>query len=911
MKHLVLSCLLAIFVGTTSLYAQTNDRRDNAILLPSATSTSIVGNNTRATESGEEDIIFYRVDDVLFGNNLYNTLWYRWVAPTSGEAQFDVIAFYDCTLAVFQRDEDVYTGLDYDDDGGNGLNSRITLDVVAGETYYFAVGSWAGFRQGSFGLVISMSDVVSDSFADSNEYVGTQFTAVGNNGAFTAEGGEPDHGPSIRVSHKTAWIRWTAPQRSRVSVSTEGSFFDTILAVYRGDSVGNLTLVAQNDDVGSTTRYSELQFFADGGVTYHFVVDGAAGFGGRFSLAVSAVPAPPGLIMSTKEMIVYQGDFTSATVTVLGTGTYTYQWQRMAADTKDWVDISFDSADFGGVDGDTLFVFSASLDLNRDKFRVRVTDDIGTTTSAAVLLTVTEFPMVETEILGTVSINISEGGLPRGRDESELEEDEDPDKVVYFARGLPRGLKIDPETGVISGVVAGAARDYRVTYGVIINGKRSPVQFVLLFRVAAISPAFVGGFEALLTAPGEAPLPAAKVAFRVTNQGAFTGTVYSLADAKSYSFRGNLALDEGTRTAGGVGGAPIVVKRGKLAPYHLLFTINELDLNVSATLYDTVDAVVPAPVLIGETEEGRQLARFTGLSNAPWAGPYTTRLVNPVNLGDNVEQPLPGGSGFATVTIASGTGNMSVRGRLSEGTLFTANLRSSINAEYRIAQKLYRQPGGSLSGWVRLVDRGFDGTDYYVPIGSGSDLYWTKPENLRDKLYPAGFGPLALTWLMDPWDVPNGNFTELLGLNSEGEFTVKIDVGGITNPEDPEPVPNEEPVILNTRKLPIALSIDARNRVIVPAPNPTGFRLSVSTRTGAYSGSFMIEDTNPTTNRVVKRRVTFFGVLVQSPETYETGPFGQGFAILPPIDPKADTSITGTVDLLAGPPDLPFFKEEE
>ena len=65
-----------------------------------------------------------------------------------------------------------------------------------------------------------------------------------------------------------------AASTSTIEIGTEGSDFDTLLAVYTGSSVDHLTLVAANDDYDSTTRASDVTFHADANTTYHIAIDG-------------------------------------------------------------------------------------------------------------------------------------------------------------------------------------------------------------------------------------------------------------------------------------------------------------------------------------------------------------------------------------------------------------------------------------------------------------------------------------------------------------------------------------------------------------------------------------------------------------------------------------------------------------
>jgi hypothetical protein len=77
-----------------------------------------------------------------------------------------------------------------------------------------------------------------------------------------------------------------------VRVHTDGSAFDTVLAVYTGSSVGALTTRAADDDSGTGTA-SLVDLSVTGGQTYHVAVDGFDGEPGAIRLSWSFTPAPP------------------------------------------------------------------------------------------------------------------------------------------------------------------------------------------------------------------------------------------------------------------------------------------------------------------------------------------------------------------------------------------------------------------------------------------------------------------------------------------------------------------------------------------------------------------------------------------------------------------------------------------
>src|SRR5687767_8765497 len=85
-----------------------------------------------------------------------------------------------------------------------------------------------------------------DLFADATVLTGPFATGTGDNVSATAESGEPLDAASGTVN--SVWWEWTATEAGPVEVNTFGSDFDTLLGVYAGDSLGNLTLVGSNDD---------------------------------------------------------------------------------------------------------------------------------------------------------------------------------------------------------------------------------------------------------------------------------------------------------------------------------------------------------------------------------------------------------------------------------------------------------------------------------------------------------------------------------------------------------------------------------------------------------------------------------------------------------------------------------------
>ena len=133
-----------------------------------------------------------------------------------------------------------------------------------------------------------------DSFANAAAFSGTG-AVIGTNVGATKEAGEPNHAGN--AGGASVWWNWTAPSNADYAVSTQGSGFDTLLAVYTGPSVSSLAAVASNDDDPQGGKTSYLVMHAVAGTVYRIAVDGLNGASGQ--IALSIVAANSGVIFST------------------------------------------------------------------------------------------------------------------------------------------------------------------------------------------------------------------------------------------------------------------------------------------------------------------------------------------------------------------------------------------------------------------------------------------------------------------------------------------------------------------------------------------------------------------------------------------------------------------------------------
>jgi Bacterial Ig domain len=129
-----------------------------------------------------------------------------------------------------------------------------------------------------------VSTPANDMFAAAQALSGWSGTVTGTTLNATKEPGEPNHAGD--AGGHSIWYRWKPTSTGWITISTAGSRFDTLLAVYTGSSVSSLSLVAQNDDASSTYT-SRVQFKARAWTTYWIAVDGWGGASGFATLARS------------------------------------------------------------------------------------------------------------------------------------------------------------------------------------------------------------------------------------------------------------------------------------------------------------------------------------------------------------------------------------------------------------------------------------------------------------------------------------------------------------------------------------------------------------------------------------------------------------------------------------------------
>jgi len=278
-----------VLLNFSILVRPVNDNFTNSIAITGSVAT-VTDSNVLATAEPREPI--------HAGIGGGNSVWWSWTPVSAGQATVSTVGSdFDTALAVYTGT--ALTNLSVvatnDDDPAGGNTSRVDFVALPGTTYYIAVDGSGG----ATGNIVLSTTPFNDPFSDRIVLTGSNITTLGFNAFATKDSQEPDHAGN--PGGKSLWWSWTAPQSGPTTISTVGSSFDTLLAIYTGSSLASLTLVAADDNDAYGNLTAVVTFSAVAGQTYQIAVDGANGASGMIKLSISIsdyviidIGAPPG-----------------------------------------------------------------------------------------------------------------------------------------------------------------------------------------------------------------------------------------------------------------------------------------------------------------------------------------------------------------------------------------------------------------------------------------------------------------------------------------------------------------------------------------------------------------------------------------------------------------------------------------
>jgi len=124
-------------------------------------------------------------------------------------------------------------------------------------------------------------DKIKSQISPENDHFVNASRLNGHSGFVTAynynagiEDGELNNTNNWYDPRNSVWWKWIPPDSGHYVFHTRGSDFNTVLAVYSGSELSNLSLIAINNDISQDNDKSLVFFYADALVQYHIVIDG-------------------------------------------------------------------------------------------------------------------------------------------------------------------------------------------------------------------------------------------------------------------------------------------------------------------------------------------------------------------------------------------------------------------------------------------------------------------------------------------------------------------------------------------------------------------------------------------------------------------------------------------------------------
>ena len=220
---------------------------------------------------------------------LHATLWWRLDVTTSGLYTINTLgSTVDTVLRAYRLDGGGVVSVENllwqktSDQISVDPRSELTIFAEAGERLWFSAGS--RFPNGgriAFNWQHSARDsaqLQGDNFAQPIVLDGVSSGVVRSNLGATSESGEPLHAGVSRAA--SLWYRYVAPDTSNYLFETTGSAIDSALALYTGESLDSLEVLASSDGqragdgLLNRVRYSGFRVNLQAGETYYLAQAG-------------------------------------------------------------------------------------------------------------------------------------------------------------------------------------------------------------------------------------------------------------------------------------------------------------------------------------------------------------------------------------------------------------------------------------------------------------------------------------------------------------------------------------------------------------------------------------------------------------------------------------------------------------
>jgi hypothetical protein len=431
----------------------------------------------------------------------------------------------------------------------------------------------------------------------------------------------------------------------------------------------------------------------------------------------------------------------------------------------------------------------------------------------------------------------------------------------FKAVNLPAGLALNTITGVISGrpTKASPATGFAFTITAT-NPKGTCLAVPGKLIVNALPANMAGAYTCSVARQATLCKHGGRIDFNVATNGVASGKCILGTETHSFT-TGAITTNSATST---IATASISIPRTGSTPLTFNFTY------VTTTNYlstgSLTDGTTPTPVT------GWRNIWNPAPSITPYAG-YYTMVFDPPALFDPL---VPHGNGWVYFTVAANGAITLSSGKLGDSTSIALAGNIGPFGEIMIWQSLYAGKG-HIHGVADILPGGLPGfTDSTV---SGTAINWTR-EPTTDRIYGAGFTNVPLSAMGARYIAPTGSQIAMLCVDKDRNARLEFTEGGVPTGTflSPPASPNVE----------LRIKVGGTD-LIQTVPNTRNTQITITPKSGTFTGTFTIADTNPATSNVESRPSSFTGIIIDQSGTLG----GYGHFLLPELsNPSAIPSTT-------------------
>jgi formylglycine-generating enzyme required for sulfatase activity len=439
--------------------------------------------------------------------------------------------------------------------------------------------------------------------------------------------------------------------------------------------------------------------------------------------------------------------------------------------------------------------------------------------------------------------------------------------ATFKAVGLPKGLTINPTTGIITGKPIQNGT-FRVTITATNAFGSDTASVDLTIGSLDLNQATaIGTFTGLVdrhigsgTNPGLNNNLGGKVTLTTSKVGTFSGTL--LLGTVSYRFSG--ALD--TKLNGTSPTASVIIARRGLPSLRLSLAIQ---LAAPFALTGSVSEAL-TPAITTAITGYRQKWNGSNVVSSAYQGVHNVALEIPTGAVGDVS--IPQGAGLLVATVHATNGTVSYKGTLADGTAITGSGVLGPDGDHQIYQVLYSNTGSILG---TLIEAG-TGNHLFSSTSGVSWLKKTQATASTTRRYKAGFSTTLS---------PRG-----------GRMLVAATPNILFGLAAPTGSPPSNAMAAFTHGALLA-PVSQTFQILTPAlitfptgaglnPNVVGVKVTNTATSGAISGSFTVADNDPTSTATPPAKITrvgkFTGLVVPTAAT-GNDTAGLGWFVLPEL----------------------------